>query len=132
MNQRQKNFILNKLIPFISREHGRGFGMDTWITTALDPSESYFADGVERAVPVCGTIPCIVGSITILKKLGEHGGTTQNLAKILGLDFNQACALFFEWDRIKRAKTPYGKAQVAVRLLKEVVRTEGACLNPPN
>ena len=30
MNAKQKKFILNKLIPFILREEGRGFAMEVW------------------------------------------------------------------------------------------------------
>jgi hypothetical protein len=141
MNARQKNFILNKLIPFITREHGRGFGMSSW-RWAGTPGEISAQDNVERKIPVCGTVACIGGSVQILKK---SKAKDRGLAKILGLTTRQVKGLFYRWEpgcytdevtawpekfavAFDKAITPYGKAMVAVRLLKEVVKTNGQCL----
>ena len=144
MNAKQKKFILNKLIPFITREHGRGFGMENWRYRAPVGEISY-QDGVERKVPVCGTVACIGGSTQIL--CDTRARCNRAMGRILGLTPNQAGGLFYRWEAdddpyggkfkwpekfsaaFERAKTPYGKAMVAVRLLKEVVRTNGECLN---
>jgi hypothetical protein len=147
MNAQQKKFILKKLIPFILREQGRGFGMESWI---LDETPGYlsYVDDVPRAVPVCGTICCIGGSIEVLCGLPSSAmSRTKIVANKIGLTLDQANGLFYEWTngnvgkdghvygwpakfakRFARASTPYKKARVAVALLKEVVKTEGECL----
>jgi hypothetical protein len=134
MNKSHKKFILKKLIPFIMRDQGRGFDMEIWIDTVE-------FDGATRKVPVCGTVACIGGSIQVLKpnSLSE---------RVLGLTGEQCYDLFHNWDyfdprrsnrggwpnsfarRFKKAKTTLGKAKVACDLLREVVKTEGKCLDP--
>ena len=151
MNQRQKDFILKKLIPFISREHGRGFAMATWKTSDLEPGSRGCLDDVVRTIPVCGTVACIGGSVQILKNIGgaRFSDFGMGYTRALGLTLDQVKGLFYSWEvggdhdytcswpekfarQFEKARTPYGKSQVAVRLLKEVVRTEGACLNLPS
>ena len=145
MNATQKKFILKKLIPFITREHGCGFGMSNWRYEAL-PGVFASQDEVERRVPVCGTVACLGGSTQILAKTRAK---SRGLSKILGITKKQADGLFYRWEpddyqgngtawpekfavAFSRAKTPYGKAMVAVRLLKEVVKTSGECLETGN
>lgn len=149
MNATHKKFIKNKLIPFILREQGRGFGMDDWITEAK-PGTLVEFDEVVRAVPKCGTVACIGGSAEYLndqarmkKPVGKRGKKRQ-AREILGLTHDQAEGLFMRWQdyhadneyrwpieymkRYEEAETPLAKARVVVALLKEVVRTNGACL----
>lgn len=149
MNAKQKKFILKKLIPFVAREHGRGFAMSTWVNKDDGAGAEAYHDDAPRIVPVCGTVACLGGSTQILAKsrtssiLGRASNRT--LARILGLTAAQASGLFFYWEpdddfchthawprtfqtKFAQARTPYGKAMVAVRLLKEVVRTNGECL----
>jgi hypothetical protein len=151
MNAKQKNFILKKLIPFILREQGRGFGMDGWRRNA-DPGAEEWFDGVTRAVPVCGTVCCIGGSIEVLKKYNHIAGPNSAVAmgtRELGITNAQAYGLFYGWglggvsldgisvhgwplefaERFRDATTPYRKARVAAALLKDVIRTNGECLN---
>ena len=151
MNAKQKKFILKKLIPFILREQGRGFGMDEW-RREDDPGTEAWFDGVTRAIPVCGTVCCLGGSIEVLKKYPPIHGSNNAVAMgtlALGITNAQAYGLFYGWGlqgvswdsdsrhgwpisyaiRFQNATTPYRKAQVAVALLKEVVRTNGECLN---
>jgi hypothetical protein len=150
MNATQKKFILRKLIPFISQEHGRGFAMSTWVNRSNGPGDLLEEDSVERRVPKCGIVACIGGSIQLLAKRNTG---VRGAAKILGLTEKQTDALFHRWENgdeidfdgslrtawpekfrraFANARTAYGKAMVAVRLLKEVVKTEGACLNSGN
>ena len=149
MNAKQKKFILKKLIPFVAREHGRGFAMSTWVTKKPE-GELLLVDDVERPVPVCGTVACLGGSTQTLCNFrnGTRTGLSamhKRIARILGLTAYQASGLFYNWEpnddhdhpyswpktfatQFYRAKTPYGKAMVAVRLLKKVVATNGECL----
>jgi hypothetical protein len=144
MNAKQKNFITKKLIPFILREQGRGFGMTYWNTEEdceTEAGDIFSIDGLSRKVPVCGTVCCIGGSIEHLM------GRRAIASKILGLTRNQVQGLFYNWEeefpndglfgwpekfakQFEARKSPLGKAKVAVALLKEVVRTNGKCLNP--
>lgn len=149
MNAKQKKFILKKLIPFVAREHGRGFAMSTWLTRKPE-GMTLFVDEVERPVPVCGTVACLGGSTQVLsiyrpRKNVYHNNVIKQLSGTLGLTPAQANGLFYHWEpnddqgysyswpktfatQFYRAKTPYGKAMVAVRLLKKVVATNGECL----
>lgn len=147
MNAKSKKFILNKLIPFVTREHGCGFAMSTW-KKKLPVGFSAEFDDLEREIPVCGTVACLGGSTQLLRYPKVRAQMSwKAMGKILGISEEQAHGLFFYWKPADRrygnyawpkkfavafgnAKTPYGKAMVAVRLLKEVVKTEGACLNP--
>ena len=144
MNVRHKKFILNRLIPFILREQGRGFGMSSWKITWIAPGVLAHVDGINRKVPSCGTVACIGGSIEVLTAVE---GDEAVGAKI-GLDAYQADGLFYGWQpsshknrrygwpkkyarMYDRAKSVYGKARVAAALLREVVRTGGKCLVSP-
>ena len=144
MNAKQKKFILNKLIPFILREEGRGFAMSAWCHRNLPVGEEMFYDDTAREVPVCGTVACIGGSAQLLSSI--NGRPVANWERtIMGLTDEQADGLFYRreqgnqkrwgvgWPdkfaiRYKKAATPLGKAKVAVALLKEVVKTNGKCL----
>lgn len=147
MNARHKKFILNKLIPFILREQGRGFVMEDWLIKD-EPGIPLYADEVERKIPVCGTVCCLGGSIQVLK--GHRNKIMPKTAgRHIGLNPQAASGLFMNWDgengypsvdghkygwprkfadKYAKATTPYRKAQVAVSLLKEVVKTNGECL----
>ncbi len=141
MTEEQKRFILKKLIPFILREDGRGFVMDIWGDTPI--GATIVGDGIRRAVPSCGTVACIGGSIAVLAKLPLVGGASLCAAHI-GLTYRQGMALFFGLEKLQtrphmpwpltfrkryaQARTPLAKAQVAGALLKEVARTGGKCL----
>ena len=143
MNIKQKKFILEKLIPFILREEGRGFGMDVWLWSNMSEGSLAAYDGVVRKIPVCGTAACIGGSAQILlhPRPIMHMDW-QKTAKDLGLPKRLAHGLFFvytgsnnapSWPKkfareFEKAKTPFNKAQVATALLKEVVKTNGRCL----
>jgi len=145
MNAKQRKFIEKKLIPFILRVEGNGFAMSTWISKytrqAQREGPMYF-DSIAHQRPQCGTVACIGGSIQCLKKVRG----VDKMAKILGITFEQADGLFHNWEpgdtgfgwpesfreRFSNAATPYRKAQVAVALLKRVIKTNGACLNPPS
>lgn len=151
MNAAQKRFIRRKLIPFILREHGHGFQMHGWIEYET-PGSRVECDGILRKVPKCGTICCIGGSVQILKSLAGRG--TFACAEALGLTGLQARGLFYHWDgeesyvddtdgsyhfygwpekfatAFAQRKSAFGKARVAVRLLEEVIKTNGACLGP--
>ena len=145
MNAKQKKFILNKLIPFILREEGRGFAMEFW-KIKEEVGEKLWLDGVPRDVPVCGTAACIGGSAQcLLHPRAKYDMGYGKLAAELGLSLEQTHGLFYEWNvedmddsgahwpkrfanQFKKAATPLGKAKVAVALLKEVVKTNGKCL----
>lgn len=140
MNLRQKKFITEKLIPFILREKGQGFIMEGTIRT-LTPGEEFSADGIRHKTPSCGAAACVLGSIRMLRKRYDLDYT--EAAKILGISSEAAYGLFYSWyetrDRYRwpkehaeafaLAETPLAKAKVAVRLLREVVKTNGACLD---
>lgn len=137
MNSRHKKFILEKLIPFVLREQGRGFGMDDWLMKNLEPGSVSEWDYLPRAVPKCGTIACIGGSIVALKKLSKQ--SYHHVGAQIGLTAEQSEVLFTGWredegwpkkyaQRYDTANTPYKKARVACALLREVVKTEGNCL----
>jgi len=136
-------FINKKLIPFILRKGGRGFLMERTLIQDL-PGTPFYGDGIERRIPDCGTAACIKGSISVLIKTPY--ASVVDCAKVLGITTEQAHGLFYSWGpgepetdyrwpskyatSFKQAKTTAGKARVAVNLLKEVIRTNGDCLNP--
>jgi len=146
VNAKHKKFITTELIPFILREEGRGFAMSLWGALnagTLDVGATACADHIYRKIPPCGTVACIGGSVDILRP-SRNIGDDKRLAKILGLKLEQVRSLFYGWRRDKSSninwpcifqrryaasKTTLGKAKVAVALLEEVVRTNGACLS---
>ena len=137
MNKRHKAFIIGELIPFIMREQGRGFAMDKWIITGLGKHEDYVFDDRARRAPKCGTVCCIGGAIELLKHL-PHSADSDAAGKAIGLNEDRSWKLFHGWinlwpkmytDRYRRARTTCGKAKVARDLLREVVRTNGKCLD---
>ena len=149
MTPENKKFILKKLIPFILREQGRGFQMGDWKVVKEDIGNfKYFHEDLQKYVkwPKCDSVFCIGGSAQVLLNiLGIPGcSRTDDLAKGMGISRDEAEGLFYEWGvnttepcawpisfarDFAKAKTPLGKAKVAVALLKEVVRTEGKCLH---
>jgi hypothetical protein len=98
-------------------------------------------DSVEHDFPKCGTVACLGGSVQCLIGKRSH----KALAEALGITKQQASGLFYSWGpenkdlphgwpekfrlRFADKNTPAKKARVAVSLLKEVVRTNGECLN---
>jgi hypothetical protein len=147
MNAEHKKFIRTKLIPFILREQGRGFAMEDWCNSGLAAGETWRGwqkFEVSREVPKCGTVACIGGSVCHLS--GEDITRITDTAEYIGLTKEQGYALFYGvsaefaepsdaglWpERFRTAyvnrKTPLGKAKVAVALLREVMRTNGKCL----
>lgn len=131
-----KKFILKHLIPFILRDAGRGFAMDTWRTHIPDLGEPLYYDDVKRNAPACGTVACIGGSIQCLTGLDPRTSHTK-VAKLLGVTKDQAHGLFFDWavgeigkngwpdkyaERYRAANTPYKKARVACSLLKQIAK----------
>jgi hypothetical protein len=136
-----KERLASTTLPkFILRERGRGFGMTRWGTSNLIPGELVMFDGLHRPAPSCGTVLCIGGSAQFLLKLV---GRADNVARALGLDWEEAEAVFFRWmpnyegvthwpdsfaEAYAAADTPYKKAKVAAALLKLVAKTEGRCL----
>jgi len=152
-NDEQRRFILEKLIPFVEREHGHGFGMNIWFKN-LKPGELIIRDGLERLVPPCGMICCLGGSIEFL--LGGAPQRTlffldeariKRAADAIGLTRDEAIALFFYWHpkdgrigaadrwpdsyawRFNDAKTTEGKAAIAVELLREIAEKGGEILH---
>ena len=148
MNAKQRKFIEKKLIPFILREKGNGFVMENWVRRLDAGDKQYIADygGLEfdyvmHARPACDTMACIGGSIQCLTRIKSK----RRMAKeVLGLTADQVDGLFYNWsgedgrtgwpkDLVilwDDAKTPLQKARVAVKVLRRVIKTNGACLNP--
>jgi hypothetical protein len=139
-----KKFIEKELIPFVLREHGRGFAMSCWINKQ-DAGTFAYNDGIAREVPDCGAVACLGGSVNLLA--GKRAlRNDDHAAKVLGLSSEQAKSLFYYWQMkdeeerhhwplkfisaYAKRRTPFGKAKVAVALLREVIRTNGKCLGP--
>lgn len=141
-NAKVRKFILKTLIPFVLREHGNGFAMDTW-HTAVPPGNLFASDEIERKVPACGMVCCLGGSIQAIKDIPGSGiGMTAELGAFLGLTPEEARGLFYHWygkDEYRwpakymrmfaARKTPLGKAKVACALLTEIAMNGGACLH---
>lgn len=136
-------FIKKELIPFILREHGRGFAMSTLLSRKLAGSEEEF-DEVSRIVPSCGIVCCIKGSVAVIKGINLNvEGYDRKIVRAMGLTKKEAYGLFYDWKgkgiscawprmfakRFFRCKTPLSKAKVAVALLEEVCRTDAKCLH---
>jgi hypothetical protein len=149
MNARQKKFVLTKLIPFILREQGNGFAMSTWTSKVkgdvVEINAVHSFDNIERTkAPSCGTVACIGGSLSVLS--GRTLRSVTNLSKLIGITPDQASGLFSRWEigdqgadsawpesfarRFSNADSPLAKARIAVSLLRRVVKTNGACLDP--
>jgi hypothetical protein len=141
MTSKQKNFITQKLIPFILRDKGRGFEMESWSLLDLHLQVKYLHPNLGKYIPtpVCGTACCIGGSIDFLNgnREPETCGNFRTVGRKIGLNSRQSQRLFsedIEWPepfafRYQKAKTPLGQAKVAVALLRLVVKTEGKCLD---
>lgn len=154
MTKKTRAFILEKLIPFVEREHGNGFCMSSWralVTTGENLDGEY--DGVEdRTCPCDGSVCCIGGSIAILLGIprGLDYSTHPELAKAIGITRKQAQGLFLSWESdgeknktlpfcwpkgyrmaFARAKTAEKKAAVAIRLLREIAEKGGSILANP-
>lgn len=141
-----RSFILKKLIPFIMREQGRGFGMNGWLAEDIDVS-TINRDDITRPTPPCNTVACIGGSIEFLTDYRHRDA--EKLGKLLGLSALEANGLFYQWDdsnngggvqrqyrwptsfqnRFARVKTTRGKAAVACDLLRKIANEGGACLH---
>ncbi len=147
MNQRARTFIEKRLIPFVLREHGMGFAMETWYSDVKGLGESVYSyDSVPHTEPKCGTVACLGGSVQVLLARSSRDEISRaRIAKAIGLSSEQASGLFNNWygnedegrefgwpkrfaRRFEDAKTALGKAKVAVALLREVVKTNGECL----
>lgn len=147
MTKKHKDILLEKLCPFILRDAGHGFCMSQW-RCELDSFDHFEAvthrlkplDGIEgRRRPACGTTACLGGSLEIVLGL-EWNTNWEDVGAAVGLNPAEADALFFGYGRpygwppiiaqeFKDAKTPLAKAEVAVKLVKLVVETEGECLH---
>lgn len=131
-----KKFILNHLIPFIMRDAGRGFAMNTWKSRITKRTTRTFFDGIERIAPVCGTVACIGGSIECLTGSRAKNGysASEKAAKLLGITQKQAHGLFFGFavgeggwpeeyaKKFGKSGTSYKKAQVACSLLRQIAK----------
>lgn len=153
MTDEHKDFILNCLCPAILREEGLAFSMEDWFHL-LEPGHDLPVDGIDHSVPACGTVSCIGGTACALL-FPEFSGyhrcmTITEIGLALGLDGDHSNGLFFEWQETgaydeddvgynfhwppsfqfdyDEARTPLAKAEIAVRLLHLVVKTEGRCL----
>ena len=150
MTAEQKKFWLEEVCPFILREQGRGFAMTDWQEN-VEHIGNFWADGLVRKTPSCGTVACIGGTCHMLlakrPKLKDISNNTEDIAEHIGLSVDKANGLFMNWDtddyimpasgycwperfrkRYQAAKTPLAKAKIAVALIKEVVKTDGECL----
>lgn len=137
MTAAQKRFVREKLIPFILRDHGRGFAMQGWIAQVscinFDADGIAVIDGIDHPRPACDTICCIGGSISALIQQYHP----KRIREALGLSDDQADALFYHWDddphrhgdlswsksyreAFAKAKTPLDKAKVACQLLEDM------------
>ena len=92
MNEAQKKFIKNELIPFILREQGCGFAMQSWWEEEL-PGTLTVWDGIKRKTPKCGSVCCIGGTVQMLKKLPS--GADRLIAQVMGLTYDEALGLFY-------------------------------------
>lgn len=157
-NKEQRKFILRRLIPAILRENGKAFAMSEWHENFAADDIDYFEgkyefDNVLRAIPSCGTVCCIGGTAQILlyptsRVKGWSQRVMGNLAKAMGLTFEEAHGLFFNWtdnddfrgvnecewpknfrDAFADRKTARGKANVAVCLLRKIADEGGKCLH---
>jgi len=130
-----KNFILNHLVPFILRDAGNGFAMETWITMADTDDAFCGLDGIEdRRAPACKSVSCVGGSIQVLTGLNCGGVEPRKAAKLLGITAEQAHGLFYDWEpgeggwpskhaeRFYAADTPLKKARVTCSLLKQIAK----------
>lgn len=120
---RERLLVEGVLIPFILRDHGRGFAMEAWRHNVSPDIPRVAYDDCQRKPPSCGTIACIGGSMEYLKIARED----------LHLSTETCSALFYDWEdnvgctrwaskyrrAFAKAKTPLGKAKVAVRLLRD-------------
>lgn len=127
-----KKFILNHLIPFILRDAGHGFAMDSWKEPAPkeDGGKEYSFDDIYRRAPACGTVACIGGSIQCLT--GLRLNADRKMAHLLGITPDEVEGLFYSWmeyedgwpkkfaERFTQAETPYQKARVACALLRQI------------
>lgn len=157
MTKANIRFIRNELIPFILRDHGRGFMMDLWhFDATCDYADSCTKMVLRRNDPSCSTVCCIGGSIQHLLGKSRYYHSS-NVGSIIGLTPVQSSTLFFghrviecsflsmnycsvnycyPWPlayrrRYKSCKTPLGRAKVAAALLEAVCKTNGKVLDPP-
>ena len=151
MQEKHKRFIRERLIPLILREEGNGFAMEQW-KASWDTlmGERFPLDDVTHRKPACGTVACIGGSVEMLARKdgnysSEYAMDYEQVCAYLGLGAEQTRTLCYGWDGIPcrtypamwperyqdwyaEAATPLAKAEVAVRLLEEVIETDGAVL----
>jgi hypothetical protein len=144
-----KDFILNHLIPFIKREQGRGFCMTNWYLRTRDRI-IISVDGITRLAPACDTVACIGGSAALLLGICDKSssGPLENippkLSGAFGLTTEEAHGLFYhyqgfvsypyQWPEkyiraFAAAGTPYRKALVAVKLLRQIAAKGGSILH---
>lgn len=137
MNAKQKRFVVERLIPFILRDAGRGFAMETWNSEFTDGRDRF--DGILRRAPSCGSVHCIGGSIAALKGRVGSPMFSSNFARVgrdIGLNQDYADKLFsasilnghpYMWpERYRKlyrgARSTIAKARVAVSLLRKIVK----------
>lgn len=131
-----EKFCKDVLFPFMEREEGRGFAMETIISSALTPGKEIYFDAVRRKVPICGTVACILGSIELL----VNTTNLRSMGKLLGLDYDDASTLFNGWDieggwpkkyaqKYENATTAWEKFLIAKKVTELAVRTGGVCFH---
>lgn len=139
-----KEFIEKELIPFVLREQGRGFEMTFWRRSlAGDKYDSYDLDGASIDSPVCRTVACLGGSVSVIT--GVSG--VAEIGRFLGLTPEEADGLFSYWRPISKthyrwplayalkftkAQTKLEKAKTAVALLRHIIKTDAKCLRARN
>ena len=130
--------LLRKIQKHILAEPRR-LAMCDWIQRGKPGQELTFQDGsvIGQTYAECGTAACIAGWAVILssKRTPKDSDTVLDRAiKILGITEYQSDSLFLRslgWPQkfsqaYLAAKTPSGKARVAVRRIDHFIKTKGA------
>lgn len=106
-----------------------------------------------RPDPQCGAAGCLIAQAIIcdaptveqgiakLKRLERSGNETNHAADLMGLSYDDAWTLFYDWQsewpepyrpQFAKAKTYKGQASAAVALLRAILRTDGKILEGTN
>jgi hypothetical protein len=146
MDEKARAFILDRLIPYIQRNEGRGFDMARYITVPNDkPGGISWRNWGYLG---CGTVACIAGASSILLgiRCANRSDYWGKVGTAIGLTPEEAMGLFerfkvrgygdkCQWPAefalaLEAAKTKKEEADVACNLLLKIAAEGPGCLHP--
>lgn len=130
-----RRFVREYLFPAMRRQHGNGFAMQSWWhrIEGRGCQTTFYADGVRRPIPSCGTVACIGGAAAMVTDFLSYNMGITPIAKLFGISQEMAGVLFYDWvgnrgpwaklsRAFEAAETPSAKERIAEKAVLAAIR----------